>query len=114
MGGVGIRSQAEINPTAFIGGLEQALPHFIVAGGVCQQLAGQDGLNLYEVAVNTTVRLQDRQGAFSSLDPAEYLGQEQGGAQAVPVEGAGEGSVDGSASQEVCCAVKRGVKGCSV
>ena len=45
---------------------------------------------------------------------AEYLGQELGGALAVPVEGAGEGSVDGSASQEVCCAVKRGVKGCSV
>ena len=43
MGGVGIRSQGEINPTAFIGGLEQALPHFIVAGGVCQQLAGVTG-----------------------------------------------------------------------
>jgi hypothetical protein len=53
------------------------------------------------VAVNTTVRLQDRQGAFSSLDPAEYLGQEQGGALAVPLEGAGEGSVDGSARRSV-------------
>ena len=80
---------------------EQALHHFTLVGGVCQQLAGQDGLNLYEVAVNTTVRLQDRQGAFSSLDPAEYLGQEQGGALAVPVEGAGEGSVDGSARMSV-------------
>ena len=65
------------------------------------------------MAVNTTVRLQDRQGAFSSLDPAEYLGQEQGGALAVPVEGAGEGSVRWKC-QEVCCAVKRGVKGCRV
>ena len=45
---------------------------------------------------------------------AEYLGQLLGGALAVPVEGASEGSVDGSASQEVCYAVKRGVKGCSV
>ena len=53
------------------------------------------------MAINTTVRLQDRQGAFSSLDPAEYLGQEQGGALAVPVEGAGEGSVDGSARRSV-------------
>ena len=51
---------------------------------------------------NTTVRLQDRQGAFSSLDPAEYLGQEQGGALAVSVEGAGEGFVvDGSARRSV-------------
>ena len=38
MWGLGIRSQVEINPTAFRGGLEQVLPHFIVAGGVCQQL----------------------------------------------------------------------------
>ena len=67
------------------------------------------------MAVNTTVRLQDRQGAFSTLDPAEYLGQEQGGALAVPVEGAGEGSVDGSARRSVVqCAVKRGIKGCRV
>ena len=54
------------------------------------------------MAANTTVRLQDRQGAFSSLDPAEYLGQEQGGALAVSVEGAGEGFVvDGSARRSV-------------
>ena len=43
MGGVGIRSQVEINPTAFIGGLDQALLHFTVAGGVWQQLAGDTG-----------------------------------------------------------------------
>ena len=53
------------------------------------------------MAVNTTVRLQGSQGAFSSLDPAEYLGQEQGGALAVPVVGAGGGFVDGSARRSV-------------
>ena len=76
MGGVGIRSQGEINPTAFIGGLEQALPHFIVAGGVCQQLAGVtgDGQGQYYA----TVRLQDMQGAFSSLDPASKGGHTEG------------------------------------
>ena len=43
-----------------------------------------------------------------------YLGQELGGVLAIPLEGASEDTVDGSASQEVSCAVKRGVKGCSV
>ena len=28
MGGLGLRNQIELSPAAFIGGLEQALPHF--------------------------------------------------------------------------------------
>ena len=76
MGGVGIRSQVEINPTAFVGGLEQALPPFILAGGVCQQLAGVTGDMMDRD--NTTVKLQDMQGAFSSLDPASKGGHTEG------------------------------------
>ena len=39
-GGFGLRSNLETSPAAFIGGLEQALPHFTGERGVCQQLAG--------------------------------------------------------------------------
>ena len=67
MGGVGIRSQVEINPTAFIGGLEQALPHFIVAGGVCQQLAGVTGDGQGEYYSQAAGHAGS---FFPSLDPA--------------------------------------------
>ena len=39
-GGLGLRKQVELSPAAYIGGLEQALPHFTGEGGVCQQLKG--------------------------------------------------------------------------
>ena len=39
LGGMGFRSLVETSLAAFIGGVEQALPHFIGEGGVCQQLA---------------------------------------------------------------------------
>ena len=38
MGGLGIRSNVETSHAAFIGGLEQALPHFVGQGGICMQL----------------------------------------------------------------------------
>ena len=83
-----------------------------MAGGGCQQLAGvtgdgQSGCRTCRELFQAWTLLQRE-----ATQRAEYLGQELGGALAVPVEGAGEGSVDGSASQEVCCAVMRGVKGC--
>ncbi len=39
MGGLGIRSNIETRLTAFIGGLEQALPHFVGESGICNQLS---------------------------------------------------------------------------
>ena len=38
LGGLGIRSCVETSPAAFIGGIEQSLPHFTKHGGVCLQL----------------------------------------------------------------------------
>jgi hypothetical protein len=35
---MGLRSAVETSMAAYIGGVEQALPHFIGEGGVCQQL----------------------------------------------------------------------------
>ena len=37
-GGFGLRSNVETSPAAYIGGLEQSLPHFTGEGGVCPQL----------------------------------------------------------------------------
>ena len=36
---MGMRSMVDVSLAAFIGSVEQALPHFIGEGGVCQQLA---------------------------------------------------------------------------
>ena len=80
MGGFGVRSQVELSPAAFVGGLEQAIPHFVGAEGVCQQL----------------VYLQR-----DATQCAEYLGQDLGGPLSVPVEGAGEGAVDGSTRKKL-------------
>ena len=38
MGGLGIRSQVEVSPAAFIGGVEMSVPHFTNGDTVCQQL----------------------------------------------------------------------------
>ena len=46
LGGLGLRIQADISPSANIGALEQSLPHFGGENGVCQPLAhlvGRDG-----------------------------------------------------------------------
>ena len=36
----GLRFMADVSLAAFIGRVEQALPHFLNEGGVCQQLTG--------------------------------------------------------------------------
>ena len=92
MGGLGIRSQVEISPTAFIGGLDQALPQFTVAGGVCQQLAGDTGDGQGQVDKKWQPIVQSGCRTCRELfqawtllhreatQRAEYLGQELGGA----------------------------------
>ena len=48
LGGMGIRSMTDVSLTAYIGSLEQALPHFVGDDGLCQQLTpvlgGNEGL----------------------------------------------------------------------
>ena len=39
LGGMGLRSVAETSLDAFVGGVEQAVPHFDEEGGLCTQLA---------------------------------------------------------------------------
>ena len=38
MGGLGLRSHFEVSSAAFMGGLEQSLPHFTIEDGVCPHL----------------------------------------------------------------------------
>ena len=113
MGGFGLRSQVELSPAAFVGGLEQALPHFVGAEGVCQHLVGVIGDGQGQVDRRWKPLLDSgcRTGrelalAWSDLQReatqcADYLGQDLGGALSVQVEGAGEGAVDGSTRKKV-------------
>ena len=39
LGGMGLRSQADLSSAAFLGALEQTLPSFVGERGVCPQLA---------------------------------------------------------------------------
>ena len=112
MGGLGIRSQLELSPAAFIGGLEQALPHFTGAGGVCQQLVGVVGdgqgqaSNRWQPLLNSGCRTGRELAHVWALlqreatECAGYLAQDLE-ALAVSVEGAGEGSVDGSTRRSI-------------
>ena len=43
LGGFGLRSQCELSPAAFIGAVEQILPSFVGAKGICPQLAHVTG-----------------------------------------------------------------------
>ena len=103
----------EVSPAAFIGGLEQALPHFTVEGGVCPQLVGVLGewvgqedrrwQKLIQSGCRTGRELSVAWGILQSeaRQCTRYLGQELDGHLAVPVEGVGEGSVDGSTRKAV-------------
>ena len=113
MGGLGLRNQVELSPAAYIGGLEQALPHFTGEGGVCQQLTGVlgDGQGqvdkrwrpLLQSGCRTGRELTQAWGVLQgeARQCAEYLEQDLAGALAVPLEGVGEGSVDGSTRRTV-------------
>ena len=112
MGGLGVRSVAETCQAAYIGGLEQSLPHFTGPDGVCQVLTPIIGDNwqsdtrwapLLASACRTGEELQ---AAWESLklesnQCAAYLGDEPSGALALPVEGVGDGATDGSTRRKV-------------
>ena len=106
MGGLGIRSCLETSPAAFIGGLEQALPHFTGERGVCQQLKAVIGecsgesrwKPLLDSGCRTGVELSNSwwtlKGEIQKC--TSYLGQDIKGPFAVEIENVGEGSSDGS------------------
>ena len=112
LGGMGLRSVADTSLAAYIGGVEQALTHFLGQHGVCQQLAPVLG----DMA-NPATRWRDlttsgsRTGeelvwAWDTLrreatESSQYLGKDLDGPLAVTVEGAGQGSTDGGTRKEI-------------
>ena len=90
-GGLGLRSHVELSPAAFIGAIEQALPHFIGEGGVCTQLSPVlgDGAGLESMRWQQLLQSGCRTGrelrmAWQTLQAearqcTQYLGQELDG-----------------------------------
>ena len=113
MGGFGLRSKVETSPAAFIGGLEQALPHFTGEGGLCQLLqpvlgdwTGQVDKRWQQLLQSGCRTAKEFSASWVVLQEearecSVFLGQELDGHLAVPVEGVGEGSVDGSTRRKL-------------
>ena len=111
MGGLGIRSNVETRLAAFVGGLEQALPHFVGEDGICKQLSQilgnlEDG-NRWETLLQSGSRTgMEFAEAWSTLRQeaqkcSVYLGQDITGSLAIEAESAGQGATDGSTRRKI-------------
>ena len=112
LGGMGLRSVADTSLAAFIGGVEQAVPHFVGEGGLCSQLEPvlgdmRDAANRWSRMLDSGCRtgkefasawLTLRQEASQSCT---YLGNELEGPLAAEVQGAGDGNEDGSSRRKI-------------
>ena len=113
MGGLGIRNQEQLRYAAFVGAVEQCVPHIGVSTGLCPVLAQQFGGDecfgrgmpadtRWEVLISSGCRLgQEFREAWEVLrmeavQCAEWLGEELDGCLAQPVSGAGMGCVSGA------------------
>ena len=107
--GMGLRSMVDIIPTAFLGSLEMSLPFFCGEGGMCDLLEMVVGdVMVVEEAIRWRTLLNSNSrtaieftDCWNNLqgeaqDMTAYLGEELEGHLAVPLEGVGEGRVDGS------------------
>ena len=113
MGGLGIRSNVETSPAAFIGGLEQALPHFVGENGVCQQLTtligqanGHTGARWQPLIQSGCRTGKELLNAWNILQTeatqcSTFLCQELQEPLSTRVEAAGNGSDDGSTRRKV-------------
>ena len=102
-----MRSMTDVSLAAFIGSVEQALPHFVGTEGVCKQLtnilgemrnAGTRWRQLLTSGARTGVEME---AAWNTLRgeadmSCQFLEKDMSGPLTVAVEGAGEGRVDGS------------------
>ena len=106
MGGLGIRSCAETSGPAFVGGLEQALPHLTGDRGVCKNLASVlgdcEGTDRWAPLLASGCRTGKELTEVWNLMKTEaaqcanYLGEEIRGPLTDNVENAGGGSENGS------------------
>lgn len=111
-GGIGLRSQLDLSPEAWLGALEQALPFFSGDKGVCPppaELSGsdQDDLHQWQPLLDYGLRTGEQlRSAWATLQEranqlAQYFGEEVTGLLAQPVEASEQGSTDGSTRMAV-------------
>ena len=104
---MGIRSMTDVSLTAYIGSLEQALPHFVGDDGLCQQLtpvlggmrdSGHRWRDLLASGCRTGAEMERAWTLLreEASESSQFLERDIGGPLRVEVEGAGEGRVDGS------------------
>ena len=112
LGGMGLRSVAETSLAAFVGGVEQAVTHFIGEGGICQQLRPILGDMLgpasrWESMITSGCRTGvEFAAAWQTLrqeasESCVFLGKQLEGLLAAEAKGAGDGSEDGSTRRKV-------------
>ena len=107
-GGLGLWSQLEQSPAAWVGSLEQALPCFSGEKGVCPpplaELAGaeEDDLHRWRPLLESGLRTgEELRQAWATLQEraqqmVDYLGEEPTSPLEVGVEGAGMGGTSGA------------------
>ena len=112
LGGMGLRSVADTSLAAFIGGIEQALTHFVGDDGVCQLLQPVLGnmdspASRWRDLTNSGCRTgEELVWAWETLrrearESCQYLGKDLEGPLDVGVEGAGYGSTDGGTRRKL-------------
>ena len=111
MGGMGLISQVDLSPIAFIGGLEQALPYFGGESGVCPPLqhlgAGGQQDQRWSPLLQSGCRTGRELARAWEIIQGEateacgYLGKELEGPLSVGLEGLGAGSTKGATRKEL-------------
>ena len=110
LGGLGLRCQEELAPLAYLGALEQALPFFGGEDGICPQLShlvGESALDRWRPLIQSGCRTGNELMALWENQQHlmrqcySFLGEEMEGPFASPVEGVGDGSVDGSSRKRL-------------
>ena len=107
LGGMGLRSMADVSLAAFIGSVEQSLPHFVGDGGVCQQLTGILGemndsgnrwRDMLTSGCKTGVEFETAWNTLrqEAMEASQYLDKGLEGPLEVAAESAGDGRLNGS------------------
>ena len=112
LGGFGLRSMEDIALPAFMGAIEQSLPHFLGEEGIFPQLATTlqevgGGPNRWRGLLESGCRTgEELRNLWATLKEeatqiTDFLGTELDGPLSIPVEGAGEGNNDGSSRRTI-------------
>ena len=113
MGGLGLSSMVDLIPAAFVGGVQQSLPHFVGERQLCPQLSCVLGAHLQpanhmwqpllESGCRTGQEFAEcwRKLQQTGQEACRYLDRELQGALSATAQGAGEGGDDGSIRRRV-------------